>query len=62
MRVAADMFALGGDADHRISENMLRRWEIPPPGGGAFTVSMFEGGHFYINEHLADVAELVNVL
>jgi surfactin synthase thioesterase subunit len=60
VRVAADIHALGGEADHRISENMLRRWENHT--SGAFTVSMFDGGHFYINDHAADVAELVNVL
>ncbi len=25
--IAADIYALGGDRDHRISEDMLRRWE-----------------------------------
>ncbi|MGK2866329.1 MAG: thioesterase II family protein [Mycobacterium sp.] len=60
VRIAADIHTLGGDADHRINENMLRRWEIHT--SGAFTVSMFDGGHFYINDHTADVAELVNAL
>lgn len=60
VRIAADIHTLGGDADHRISENMLRRWKIHT--SGAFTVSMFDGGHFYINDHTADVAELVNAL
>ncbi|MBJ7463818.1 MAG: thioesterase [Mycolicibacterium sp.] len=60
VRIAADIHTLGGRADHRVSENMLRRWEAHT--GGAFTVSMFDGGHFYVNDHTADVAELVNVL
>jgi surfactin synthase thioesterase subunit len=60
VRIAADIHTLGGRGDHRISENMLRRWETHTDG--AFTVSMFDGGHFYINDHTADVAELVNVL
>lgn len=60
VRIAADIHTLGGQADHRINENMLRRWEIHT--SGAFTVSMFDGGHFYINDHTADVAELVNAL
>ena len=60
VRIAADIHTLGGRTDHRISENMLRRWEIHT--SGAFTVSMFDGGHFYINDHTADVAELINVL
>lgn len=60
VRIAADIHTLGGDADHRVSEDMLRRWQTHT--SGAFTVSMFDGGHFFINDHTADVAELVNVL
>ncbi len=60
VRIAADIHTLGGDTDHRVSENMLRRWETHT--SGAFTVSMFDGGHFYINDHTADVAELVHAL
>ncbi|CAN7519997.1 thioesterase II family protein [Mycolicibacterium frederiksbergense] len=60
VRIAADIHTLGGRGDHRVSENMLRRWETHTDG--AFTVSMFDGGHFYVNDHTADVAELVNVL
>lgn len=58
--IAADIYALGGDRDHRISEGMLRRWESHT--AGAFTCSMFDGGHFYLNTQLEDVAELVNEL
>lgn len=58
--IAADIYALGGDRDHRISEDMLRRWESHT--AGAFTCSMFDGGHFYLNSQLEDVAELVNEL
>lgn len=58
--IAADIYALGGERDHRISEDMLRRWEVHT--GGAFTCSMFDGGHFYVNEYTHDVAELVNEL
>jgi surfactin synthase thioesterase subunit len=60
VRIAADIHTLGGGSDHRISENMLRQWETHT--SGAFSVSMFDGGHFYINDHTADVAELVNAL
>lgn len=60
VRIAADIHTLGGQADHRVSENMLRRWETHT--SGAFTVSMFDGGHFFINDHTTDVAELVNAL
>ncbi|WP_083452907.1 thioesterase II family protein [Mycolicibacterium goodii] len=58
--IAADIYALGGDQDHRISEDMLRGWEIHTEG--AFTLSMFDGGHFYLDDHTEDVAELVNEL
>lgn len=58
--IGADIHTLGGNADHRVSEKMLRQWQIHTTG--AFTTSMFDGGHFYINDHTADVAELVNAL
>ena len=29
---------------------MLRRWELHTTG--AFTLSMFDGGHFYLNDHV----------
>ena len=58
--IGADIHTLGGDRDHRISEDMLRRWEAHTTG--AFTASMFDGGHFYLHDHLEDVAELVNEL
>jgi surfactin synthase thioesterase subunit len=58
--IAADIYALGGDRDHRISEDMLRRWESHT--AGAFTCSIFDGGHFYLNTQIEDVAELVNEL
>jgi surfactin synthase thioesterase subunit len=60
VRIAADIHTLGGERDHRISENMLRRWETHTCG--VFTNSMFDGGHFYVNDHTDDVAELVNAL
>jgi surfactin synthase thioesterase subunit len=56
--IAADIHTLGGDRDHRVSEDMLRRWETHTTG--AFTLSMFDGGHFFVNDHTAEVAELVN--
>ncbi|QNJ91487.1 thioesterase [Mycolicibacterium fluoranthenivorans] len=60
VRIGADIHTLGGNRDHRISENMLRRWKSHTTG--AFTCSIFDGGHFYLNEHTADVAELINEL
>ena len=60
VRIAADIHTLGGESDHRISENMLRRWEVHT--SGVFTNTMFEGGNFYVNDQLDDVAELINAL
>ncbi|KUI01893.1 thioesterase domain-containing protein [Mycobacterium sp. IS-3022] len=57
-RLAADIHTLGGSDDHRISQDMLRGWETHTEG--AFTLSLFDGGHFYINDHIDAVAELVN--
>ncbi|WP_448449406.1 thioesterase II family protein [Mycolicibacterium phlei] len=60
VRLAADIHTIGGESDHRISPDMLRSWEIHT--AGAFTLTLFEGGHFYINDHTDAVAELVNAL
>ncbi|MGV0835198.1 thioesterase II family protein [Mycolicibacterium thermoresistibile] len=56
--ISADIHALGGRTDHRISEDMLRQWHGHT--SGAFTVSMFDGGHFYLEDHIDTVAELVH--
>jgi len=60
VRVAADIHTLGGESDHRISADMLRGWETHTTG--AFTLSLFDGGHFYVNDQIEDVAELINEL
>lgn len=57
-RIGADIHTLAGREDHRVSQDMLRRWEIHTCG--AFTLSVFDGGHFYLNDHIDAVAELVN--
>ena len=58
--IGADIHTLGGERDHRVSPDMLRRWETHT--SGAFTLSMFDGGHFYVDDHIADVAELISDL
>jgi len=58
VRLHADIHTIGGREDHRISEDMLREWTTH--AGGAFTLTLFDGGHFYINDHIDAVAELVN--
>jgi surfactin synthase thioesterase subunit len=56
-RIKADIHALGGRGDHRIESDMLSRWASHTDG--AFTLSMFDGGHFYLNDHPGTVAELI---
>lgn len=58
VRLGADIHTIGGRDDHRISQDMLRGWETHTDG--AFTLSLFDGGHFYIDDHIDAVAELVN--
>jgi len=57
-RIAADIHALRGDRDHRISREWSDRWASHTTG--RFTLSTFDGGHFYLNEHLDAVAALVS--
>jgi surfactin synthase thioesterase subunit len=58
VQIRADIHVLGGSHDHRVDRDMLQRWEAHT--AKAFTLLMFDGGHFYINEHTDAVAELVN--
>lgn len=58
--IGADIHTLGGDRDDRIGEDVLAAWAAHTTG--AFTLSMFDGGHFYVDDHLEDVAELVREL
>lgn len=57
-RIRADIHALRGDRDHRISREWSDRWASHT--SGRFTLSTFDGGHFYLNDHLTDVAALVS--
>ncbi|MUL68436.1 thioesterase [Mycobacterium sp. CBMA 234] len=57
-RIAVDIHALGGLSDHRIDRDMLRRWENHT--SGTFTLTEFDGGHFYLNDHLDAVADVIS--
>jgi len=57
-RISADIHAIGGTRDHRIRPHWLQNWASHTTGG--FTLSHFEGGHFYLNDHLDAVTELVS--
>jgi surfactin synthase thioesterase subunit len=56
VRVAAPIHAMGGDQDPYVTLGDLYGW-------GKHTdtvkVTMFDGGHFYLNRHIAAVAELL---
>lgn len=58
IRISANIHAVGGDRDHRISREMLASWETHT--NGRFTLSHFAGGHFYLNDHLDAVARMVS--
>lgn len=58
-RIGAEIHAIGGEHDHRISADMLQRWETHTDS--VFTLSLLDGGHFYIDDHLDTVAELVTI-
>ncbi|OBI52294.1 non-ribosomal peptide synthetase [Mycobacterium sp. E787] len=58
VRIAADIHAVGGARDHRITREMLTGWETHT--SGQFTLSHYDGGHFYLNDHLDAVARMVS--
>lgn len=49
--------ALTGDRDPRVSVEGARAWERE--GVGPFELHVLSGGHFFLNDHLDRVAELV---
>ncbi|CAN5718439.1 hypothetical protein BH09ACT8_BH09ACT8_12640 [soil metagenome] len=57
-RITADIHAVAGSRDHRVSREQMQRWETHTTG--RYTLSLFEGGHFYLNNHLDTVARLVS--
>ncbi len=58
VKITADIHAVGGAGDHRVGQDLLRQWEFHTHG--VFTFTEFDGGHFYLDDHLDDVAELVS--
>lgn len=57
-QISADIHALRGDRDHRISPQWSQRWSSHTTG--RFELSTFQGGHFYLDEHRDAVAALVS--
>jgi surfactin synthase thioesterase subunit len=58
VRIRADICVLGARDDHRVDAAALRLWESHT--AGAFELSLYDGGHFYLNEHIDAVAARVN--
>ena len=54
VRIGADIHAVGGRHDHRVDARSLRRWADHTRG--RFTLSVYDGGHFYVNDHIDAVA------
>ncbi|ARG59743.1 thioesterase [Mycobacterium kansasii] len=57
VRIRADIHVIGGRHDNRVDAGSLHRWANHTDG--RFTLSFFDGGHFYINEHTNTVANRV---
>ena len=58
VRIRADIHVLGARDDHRVDPAALRLWENHT--AGAFELFLYDGGHFYLNEHIDAVAARVN--
>jgi mycobactin phenyloxazoline synthetase len=58
VRIAADIHAVAGERDHRVAREQMQRWETHTRG--QFALSLFDGGHFYLTDHLDTVAALVS--
>jgi surfactin synthase thioesterase subunit len=57
VRIRADIHAFGGRSDNRVDAGSLRRWAHHT--NGSFGMSLFDGGHFFINEHTNTAANRV---
>lgn len=57
VRIRADIHAVGGRHDHRVDAHSLRSWANHTDS--TFTLSVFDGGHFYVNEHISALADRV---
>ncbi|WP_156685573.1 thioesterase II family protein [Mycobacterium sp. Marseille-P9652] len=57
VRIRADIHAIGGLDDRRVDAGSLHRWADHTEG--SFMLSFFDGGHFYIKEHVNTVPNRV---
>ena len=58
IRIGTDIHVLGGRYDHRIGIEVLRLWEAHT--AGSFDLSLYDGGHFYVYDHVEAIATQVN--
>ena len=58
IRIGAGIHVLGGRDDHRIETDVLRLWERHT--AGSFELSLYDGGHFYVYDHVEAIAAQVN--
>ena len=58
IQIAADISALGAYGDLRVDAGELQLWENHT--SGTFDLDWFDGGHFYLDEHIDDIAARVN--
>lgn len=57
VRIRADIHVVGGRDDRRVDAASLRRWAKHTDG--EFTLSFFDGGHFYLDNHINTVGNRV---
>ncbi|CAM2783935.1 thioesterase [Mycobacterium intermedium] len=57
VRIRADIHAVGARQDRRVDARSLQRWADHTDG--SFSSSYFDGGHFYINDHINTLANRV---
>src|ERR1700758_2240252 len=58
IQIAADISVLGAHGDIRVDAAELQRWEGHT--AGAFELDWYDGGHFYLDDHIEAVAAQVN--
>jgi surfactin synthase thioesterase subunit len=58
IQIAADISVLGAHGDIRVDAAELQLWESHT--AGAFDLSWYDGGHFFLDDHIEAVAAQVN--
>lgn len=57
-QIKADISALGAHGDPRVDATELQQWESHT--AGAFDISWYDGGHFFLDDHIDAVVAQVN--